>query len=88
MVQIVGKKRAAGPKKGKKVLSFTIDCAKPVEDKIMDIASFEKFLLDKIKVDGKTGGCPLHSLPRARCVHGGATGCGAYGAQEMAPFQA
>jgi len=54
MVQI-GKKANAGPKKGKKALTFTIDCSKPVEDKIMEIASFEKFLLDKIKVDGKTG---------------------------------
>jgi large subunit ribosomal protein L22e len=26
-----------------------------VEDKIMDIASFEKFLLDRIKVGGKAG---------------------------------
>ena len=33
MVQI-GKKVAAGPKKGKKALTFTIDCAKPVEDKV------------------------------------------------------
>lgn len=33
MVQI-GKKAAAGPKKGKKALTFTIDCAKPVEDKV------------------------------------------------------
>ncbi|GAB4814161.1 hypothetical protein N2152v2_001207 [Parachlorella kessleri] len=54
MVQI-GKKAASGPKKGKKALTFTIDCSKPVEDKIMEIASFEKFLLDKIKVEGKTG---------------------------------
>lgn len=54
MVQI-GKKVASGPKKSKKALTFTIDCSKPVEDKIMEIASFEKFLLDKIKVDGKTG---------------------------------
>jgi large subunit ribosomal protein L22e len=54
MVQI-GKKAAAGPKKGKKALTFTIDCSKPVEDKIMEIASFEKFLVDKIKVQGKTG---------------------------------
>jgi Ribosomal L22e protein family len=50
----VGKK-AAGPKGKKKAQTFTIDCAKPVEDKIMDIASFEKFLVDKIKVDNKTG---------------------------------
>ncbi|KAM7275450.1 hypothetical protein ACFE04_017316 [Oxalis oulophora] len=41
-----------GKKKG---ASFTIDCAKPVEDKIMDIASLEKFLQERIKVAGKTG---------------------------------
>merc|ERR1711865_723695 len=39
----------------KKSHTFTVDCAKPVEDKIMDIASFEKFLLDRIKVNGKAG---------------------------------
>ncbi|XP_022757970.1 60S ribosomal protein L22-2-like isoform X2 [Durio zibethinus] len=46
---------AAGPKGKKKGASFTIDCAKPVEDKIMDIASLEKFLQEKIKVGGKAG---------------------------------
>ena len=46
--------KAAAPAK-KKALTFVVDCSKPVEDKIMDIASFEKFLTDKIKVDGKTG---------------------------------
>ncbi len=50
----MGKKKAAPAKKAK-ALSFTIDCTKPVEDKIMEIASFEKFLADKIKVNGKTG---------------------------------
>jgi large subunit ribosomal protein L22e len=54
MAVIVGKK-AAAPKAKKKALTFTIDCAKPVDDKIMDISSFEKFLVDKIKVNGKTG---------------------------------
>ena len=50
------KKPAAPAGKGKKKSqTFVIDCTKPVEDKIMDIASFEKFLLDKIKVNGKTG---------------------------------
>ena len=44
---------AAG-KKAKK-LTFTIDCSKPVEDKIMDMASFETFLQERIKVDGKAG---------------------------------
>lgn len=54
MVQAVIK-RAHGPKKSKDTLKFTIDCTRPVEDKIMEIASFEKFLQDRIKVDGKTG---------------------------------
>ena len=52
----VGKKPAAAPLKGKKKqASFVIDCSKPVEDKIMKIGEFEKFLVDKIKVDNKTG---------------------------------
>ncbi len=47
---------AGAPVKAKKKATvFTIDCAKPVEDKIMEIASFEKFLTDKIKVNNKTG---------------------------------
>ncbi|XP_020686904.1 60S ribosomal protein L22-3 [Dendrobium catenatum] len=50
---------SAGAKGGKKKGStFVIDCAKPVEDKIMDIASLEKFLLERIKVaslGGKAG---------------------------------
>ncbi|KAI3991230.1 hypothetical protein MKX01_022451 [Papaver californicum] len=46
----------AGAKGGKKKTStYTIDCAKPVEDKIMDIASLEKFLQERIKVGGKAG---------------------------------
>ena len=43
---------AKGKKKG---VAFTIDCGKPVEDKIMDIASLEKFLQERIKVGGKAG---------------------------------
>ncbi|KAJ0980648.1 hypothetical protein J5N97_008903 [Dioscorea zingiberensis] len=39
----------SGKKKGS---TFLIDCAKPVEDKIMDIASLEKFLQERIKVAG------------------------------------
>lgn len=54
MVQVV-RRSAAGPKKAKKTLAFVIDCSKPVEDSIMEIAAFEKFLMDKIKVNGKTG---------------------------------
>lgn len=47
---------AAGAKGGKKKgATFVIDCGKPVEDKIMEIASLEKFLQDRIKVGGKAG---------------------------------
>jgi len=43
-------------KKGKKTsLKFSIDCHHPVEDGIMDPGSFEKFLHDRIKVNGKAG---------------------------------
>lgn len=48
-----GKMSKGGGKK--KATTFVIDCAKPVEDKIMDIASLEKFLQERIKVGGKPG---------------------------------
>ncbi|KAG6437757.1 hypothetical protein SASPL_102685 [Salvia splendens] len=44
---------AAGGKK--KTSTLVIDCGKPVEDKIMEIASLEKFLQERIKVGGKPG---------------------------------
>ncbi|XP_051156973.1 60S ribosomal protein L22-like [Leptopilina boulardi] len=53
----VGKKnvlRGKGQKK-KVSLKFSIDCTHPVEDNIMDVGSFEKYLKEKIKIDGKTG---------------------------------
>ncbi|OMP83723.1 60S ribosomal protein L22, partial [Diplodia seriata] len=34
---------------------FIINASQPVSDKIFDIAAFEKFLHDRIKVDGRTG---------------------------------
>ena len=49
---------AAKPKKAskrKQTLKFTIDCSQPVDDGIMDASNFEKFLLDRIKVNGKVG---------------------------------
>ncbi|KZV32350.1 hypothetical protein F511_03633 [Dorcoceras hygrometricum] len=45
---------AAGTKGGKKK-TYVIDCSKPVDDKIMEIATLEKFLMERIKVGGKTG---------------------------------
>jgi large subunit ribosomal protein L22e len=32
-----------------------IDASQPASDKIFDVAAFEKFLHDKIKVEGRTG---------------------------------
>jgi large subunit ribosomal protein L22e len=49
--------KKAAPKGKKKSLAFTVDCSKPVGDRIMDIAAFEKFLSEKIKVGGKAGVC-------------------------------
>ncbi|MQM16356.1 hypothetical protein Taro_049312 [Colocasia esculenta] len=53
-----GSAGSGGAKGGKKKVAttFTIDCAKPVEDKIMDIASLEKFLQERIKVAGSKPG--------------------------------
>lgn len=52
----MSKGAAAGAKVGKKkAATFVIDCGKPVEDKIMEIASLEKFLQERIKVGGKAG---------------------------------
>ena len=56
MVAPMAKTKAQGKAIKKiKAQSFVVDCSKPVEDKIMEIAAFEKFLTDKIKVNGKTG---------------------------------
>lgn len=51
----MSKATASGAKGKKKGVTFTVDCTKPVEDKIMDIASLEKFLQERIKVGGKAG---------------------------------
>nr|XP_032820223.1 LOW QUALITY PROTEIN: 60S ribosomal protein L22-like [Petromyzon marinus] len=50
-----------GKKKKKLVLKCTLDCTHPVEDGIMDSANFERFLKERIKVDGKTGKVSEHS---------------------------
>lgn len=39
----------------KQTVKFVIDCFIPVEDRVLDPASFEKFLHDRIKVNGKAG---------------------------------
>ncbi|KAF2838030.1 ribosomal protein L22e, partial [Patellaria atrata CBS 101060] len=47
-----GTKKGKAPKVTKK---FIINASQPANDKIFDVAAFEKFLHDKIKVDGRTG---------------------------------
>ena len=37
------------------VFKYTINCTQPVSDKIFDLSAFEKFLHDKIKVEGRVG---------------------------------
>jgi len=46
--------RGKGLKKKKVNLRFGIDCTNIVEDNIMDVADFEKYLKSRIKVNGKT----------------------------------
>ena len=43
------------PSKKKGTVRFVIDCTQPVDDKVLDVASFEKYLHDRIKVNGKVG---------------------------------
>merc|ERR1712122_250123 len=46
-------KATAAGKKKKTVLKFTVDCTLPTEDGIMNVANFETFLQQRIKVAGK-----------------------------------
>lgn len=53
MARGIAAKSSGGAKK--KGVSFVIDCSKPVDDTIMEIATLEKFLQERIKVGGKAG---------------------------------
>merc|ERR1712166_1251336 len=44
-----------GNKGKKQVMKFTIDCQQPTDDTIITPADLEKFLKERIKVNGKTG---------------------------------
>lgn len=53
--------------KGKKsTVKFVIDCTQPVDDKVLDVAQFEKYLHDRIKIGGKTGQLANNSVVIAR----------------------
>ncbi|RWS13414.1 ribosomal protein L22-like protein, partial [Dinothrombium tinctorium] len=45
----------AGGKKKKQQVKFSIDCSRPQEDGILSSSDFEKYLHERIKVNGKTG---------------------------------
>ncbi|CAF2723678.1 unnamed protein product [Rotaria sp. Silwood2] len=44
----------SGTKKKAKAIKYYIDCTHPVEDGIFDLNAFERFLLEKMKINGKT----------------------------------
>ena len=48
------KKKEVAKKKDLK-LNFTIDCAQPVEDKVLLLNDFKEFLIKRIKINGKLG---------------------------------
>lgn len=48
-------RRKSSSKKKVVPRGLVIDCSVPVNDALLDTASFVKFLQDRIKVDGKTG---------------------------------
>ncbi|EAQ90758.1 60S ribosomal protein L22 [Chaetomium fimeti] len=48
--------KKTGAKKGPKVTKkFIINASQPASDKIFDVSAFEKFLNEKIKVEGRVG---------------------------------
>ncbi|EJT73086.1 60S ribosomal protein L22 [Gaeumannomyces tritici R3-111a-1] len=49
------KKAGKAGKAGKTTKKFVINASQPVNDKIFDISAFEKFLNEKIKVEGRVG---------------------------------
>ncbi|EAU35960.1 60S ribosomal protein L22 [Aspergillus terreus NIH2624] len=46
---------ARGRKAQKVTKKFVINASQPVSDKIFDLSAFEKFLHDRIKVEGRVG---------------------------------
>jgi len=47
--------RAQASTDAKVNLNFTIDCSKPVEDKVFNTSNFAEFLRSRIKIGGRTG---------------------------------
>merc|ERR1712078_736791 len=47
-------------------MGFVIDCTQPVDDKVLDVAMFEKYLHDKIKIGGKTAALAANNVVISR----------------------
>ena len=47
--------KSAKAKQPKVTKKYVINCSQPVSDKIFDVSAFEKFLHDRIKIEGRTG---------------------------------
>merc|ERR1712194_522677 len=52
---IKGLKKKAPIKAKKQTLKFVVDCQQPNDDNILEPKELEKFYINRIKVDGKTG---------------------------------
>mmetsp|Transcript_50649 Transcript_50649/g.122214 ORF Transcript_50649/g.122214 Transcript_50649/m.122214 type:complete len:178 (+) Transcript_50649:609-1142(+) len=50
----------------KSVTKFVIDCTAPVDDKVLEVAAFEKYLHDRIKIGGKTGALAANNVTITR----------------------
>merc|ERR1712060_956215 len=55
MGAIKGLKKKVAQKGKKQLLKFAIDCQQPSDDNIIETKELEKFLVNRIKVEGKTG---------------------------------
>jgi len=53
--RVASKNASSNAPAKKQTLRFSLDVTHPVEDGILDAAAFEKFLHDRIKVNGKVG---------------------------------
>merc|ERR1719413_264279 len=52
---IKGLKKKVAQKGKKQLLKFTVDCQQPSDDNIIEAKELEKYFINRIKVEGKTG---------------------------------
>jgi large subunit ribosomal protein L22e len=47
-------------------VSFSIDCGRPAADGVFDVAALDKFLHDRVKIDGRTANLAAHHVTISR----------------------